>query len=121
MRYKGIKGKAWDAVKRWCRRTYKDCYTCPAKNLVGINAQSGHYQPVGLVGSNNVKAWDNRFIRLQCSYCNGVGQGRQAVFREKLVLEHGEAVVAQYDKEVEAHKVDPVKDWQAIIDRFDNL
>jgi hypothetical protein len=121
MRYKGEKGRAWEAVKAWCRRTFKDCYTCPAKDLVGQNAHSGHYQPVGLVGSNNARAWDERFIRLQCGFCNGTGQGRQVVFREKLVKEYGERVVAEFDKQVNAKQVNPVKDWQEVIDRFDGL
>ena len=113
MRYKGIKGKAWDAVKAWSRRAYKDCYTCPARNLESYNAQAGHYQPVGLVGSNNNKAWDERFIRLQCGRCNGVGQGMQVIFREKLVQEHGEKVVAEYDNAVHSHKIDKVENLGA--------
>ena len=121
MRYRGRKGKAWLAVKAWCRRTYKHCYTCPAKDLEGINAQTGHYQPVAIVGSNNQKAWDERFIRMQCSRDNGPGQGLQVIFRANLVKEHGEAVVAQFDREVRAKKVDPIKNWDAIIEKFDRL
>ena len=121
MRYRGAKGKAWEAVRLWCRRKYKHCYTCLAKNLLGQNSQAGHYQPIALVGSNNKKAWDERFIRLQCFTCNGVGQGMQNIFRRNLVKEHGEGVVAKFDKEVKAKKVDPVKDWQGLIDRFNGL
>ena len=119
MRYTGIKGKVWERVKAWCRRNYKDCYTCPNKNLEGTNCQTGHYQPVALVGSNNKKAWDKRFIRMQCSRCNGAGQGMQNEFRRNLVKEHGEKVVAQFDKEVKAKKVDKVENWQAVMDDFD--
>ncbi len=121
MRYKGIKGKVWEAVKAWSRRTRKDCYTCKAKSLFGRNAHAGHYQPVSLVGSNNKKAWDSRFIRLQCGHCNGAGQGMQNVFRANLVKEHGEAVVAQFDREVAAYKTDPVKDWQALLKEYQEI
>ena len=121
MRYKGIKGKAWEAVKAWTRRTYKDCYTCGAKNLVGKNAQAGHYQPVALVGSNNNKAWDSRFIRFQCGFCNGMGQGMQVIFRQNLVKEHGKEVVAKLDKEVMAKKIDKVENWNTIIEHFNSL
>lgn len=121
MRYKGIKGKAWEAVKAWCRRTYKHCYTCPARDLQGRNADTGHYQPVALVGSNNHLAWDSDFIRLQCSHCNGAGQGQQVIFRKNLVKEHGEEAVAAFDAQVRGKVVNPVKDWQAIIDHYKSL
>lgn len=121
MRYRGIKGRAWNSVKQWCRRTYEHCYTCPARDLEGQNAQSGHYQPVAIVGSNNKLAWDSRFIRFQCSRCNGAGQGQQVIFRKNLVKEHGEKVVAEYDRKVKGKFVNPVKDWQEIILFFDSL
>lgn len=121
MRYKGIKGKAWEAVKKWCRANYKDCYTCPATNLVSYNAQAGHCFPVGYVGSNNTLSWDKRQIRLQCGHCNGAGQGMQAVFKANLIKEYGEEVVAEL--EARQRRVDPIKDWQAIIDSYslDNM
>lgn len=121
MRYKGEKGKAWESVKRAMRRLYKDCYTCPAKDLQGKNAHAGHYRPVAIVGSNNNLAWDEWYIKLQCGRCNGAGQGEQVRFREKLVQEHGEAVVAEFDAAVAARKVNPVKDWKEVIGRFDSL
>lgn len=121
MRYKGIKGKAWEAVKAWSRRTYKDCYTCVAKSIVSYNAQAGHYQPVALVGSNNKLAWDERFIRLQCGHCNGAGQGMQVEFRRGLVKEHGETVVAEFDRQVAGKFVNPLKDWKEVIERFNSL
>lgn len=118
MRYKGIKGKAWEAVKSWCRRTYKDCYTCPARDLEGYNAQAGHCWPVGYVGSNNTLSWDRKQIRLQCGRCNGAGQGMQTEFRRGLVMEYGEDMVAEM--EVRQHRVDPIKDWQKVIDDFNS-
>ena len=121
MRYKGKKAKAWEAVKARTRRKEKHCYTCPAKWLEGANAQSGHYQPVAIVGSNNTRAWDERFIHLQCSRCNGAGQGMQVSYRRHLVRDYGEEVVVQYDKEVKAKKVSPVKDWDAIIKGYGKM
>lgn len=120
-RYVGIKGKAWDEVKKWVRRQSKNCYTCGAKNIKSYNAQAGHYQPVAIVGLNNRLAWDERFIRLQCGRCNGPGQGMQSIFRQKLVEELGEEVVADFDKRVYGKVVDPIKDWEAIIEKFKNL
>lgn len=120
-RYVGIKGKAWSAVKAWARRKFTDCYTCYAQSLEGKNAQAGHYQPVGLVGLNNVLSWDPRLIRLQCGYCNGVGQGQQAIFRRRLVTEYGEEAIAEVDHAIKAKTVNKVKDWQEVIDRFNSL
>ena len=119
MRYKGKKGKAWEAVKAWCRRTFTDCYTCPAKDLVGQNSQSGHCWPVAIVGSNNTLSWDHRQIRLQCGRCNGVGQGMQDVFKRKLIQEHGEEVVKSLEARI--YKVDPVQSWDAIESNFKSL
>lgn len=120
MRYKGIKGRAWEWVKKIMRKWYKHCYTCDAKNLVSYNAQAGHYMPVAIVGSNNTRAWDLRFIKLQCGHCNGAGQGMQGIFRKKLVKELGEEVVADYEKRVRAKEVSPVKDWDALIVGYEN-
>lgn len=119
MRYTGIKNKAWESVKRSVRRREKDCYTCPNKNLISYNAQAGHFLPVALVGSNNTLSWDERVIHLQCSHCNGAGQGMQVAYRAHLVKDYGEKAVQEFEKR--RYKVDPVKNWQEVIDRFDSL
>lgn len=119
MRWKGIKGKAWEAVRTYIKANEKDCYTCGARDLVAANAQAGHYLLVGLVGSNNTLSWDERQIHLQCGRCNGVGQGMQVPYRVHLIKDYGEKAV----KEIETRrwKVDPVKDWQEIINHFNAL
>lgn len=119
MRYKGIKGKAWQAVRAYVKAAEKDCYTCPRKSLSGTNAQAGHFLPVAIVGSNNTLSWDERQIHLQCSRCNGPGAGEAIAYRRALVRDYGEEAV----KELEARrwKVDPIKDWQKVIDRFKRL
>ena len=119
MRYRGEKGHAWEAVKKYIRAKEKDCYTCPSKRLEGINAQAGHYLPVGLVGSNNTLSWDERQIHLQCSRCNGVGQGQAVAYRNRLIRDYGKKVVEEL--EARRWKVDPIKDWQEIIDHYDHL
>jgi hypothetical protein len=118
MRYTGKKGIAWNWIKKIMRKKYRHCYTCPARDIISYNSQSGHYQPVGLVGSNNYLAWDTDFIRLQCGHCNGVGQGMQNIFRENLVEEHGEEKVAEFDRQVKAKTVNPVKDWDSLISKL---
>lgn len=120
-RYSGIKGTAWEYVKKIVRLRDKDCYTCVAKGLQSYNAQAGHYQPVGLVGSNNTKSWDLRFIHLQCGRCNGVGQGMQGIYRKRLVEELGEEIVADFDKRVLAKEVSPVWDWKELIEQYKQI
>ncbi len=119
MRYKGLKGKAWEAVRLYIRTNEKDCFTCGSKNLQGQNFQCGHYIPVALSGSNNTLSWDEKQIHAQCGRCNGAGQGQQVAYRAHLVTIYGEAMV----KELEARrwKVDPIKNWQEIIDRYETL
>ena len=115
MRYKGIKAKAWEAVKRRTREKETDCYTCYAPDIQGYNAQAGHYRPVALVGSNNKWSWDERFIHLQCGRCNGSGQGMAFEYRTHLVNDFGEEAVLEFD--LNWRKVNPVTDWQEIINR----
>ncbi len=119
MRYKGLKAKAWEAVKSYVRSKEKDCYTCPSKNLFGTNAQSGHFIPVALVGSNNTLSWDERFIHLQCSRCNGAGQGMAVEYRKHLVSDYGEKVVKE--SEARRWRVDPIKDFNVIIKHYERL
>lgn len=119
MRYKGIKGRAWESVKKSVRRREKDCYTCPSKNIQGANAQSGHYRPIGIVGSNNVWSWDPRFIHLQCSRCNGAGFGMQVEYRAHLVKDYGEEAVAEFD--AVWRRVNPVKNWENVIHTFEEM
>lgn len=123
MRYKGLKGKAWDEVKASVRRREKDCYTCPRKDLIanGFIPDVGHYRPVAIVGSNNQRAWWPQILHLQCKTCNGAGQGEQAVYRFNLVRDYGETFVAEYDRAVAAKQVLPVKNWQEVIDHFKSL
>lgn len=121
MRYSGIKAKTWEAVKRANRRREDRCYTCGKRNIVGIDSQSGHYRTVAIVGSNCTRCWDERFVHLQCSRCNGAGQGEQAKYKSHLIADYGEDVVAEYDRAVDAREVSPIKNWQLIIEMWDAL
>lgn len=125
MRWKGEKAKAWEAVRSYVKHKETDCYTCPARNLEGINAQAGHFFPVGLVGSNNRLSWDHRQIHLQCGRCNGVGQGMAIAYRLHLLQDYGKAAVEELEalfyQAARAHISNPVKNWQEIISFFDSL
>lgn len=113
MRYKGIKGKCWEEIKRIARIRRTDCFTCNARNLEGKNAQAGHCFPVSHVGSNNKLSWDLDQIRLQCGRCNGAGQGMQKEFLEGLTRELGVKKVEELESR--RWKTDPIKDWDALL------
>lgn len=121
MRYKGPKGKAWEAVKRSVRAREVNCYTCPRKNLLesGFKADAGHYKPVALVGSNNKWSWHPKFIHLQCATCNGPGQGMALEYKEHLVRDFGQETVDQFESNY--RKVDPIKNWGEVIETFEGL
>lgn len=121
MRYKGLKGKAWEAVKRSVRRRETDCYTCGKTELLanGLKADAGHYLPVGYVGSNNKLSWNPKLIHLQCARCNGPGQGMQKEYREHLLRDYDEEDIVALESR--RYLTDPIKDWQAVIDEFDAL
>lgn len=112
------KGIAWEVVKKIVRLQERDCYTCWRKNLVeaGLKADSGHCYPVGQVGSNNALSWDLRLIHLQCSYCNGVGEGEQGLYEERVRREYGEQFLLEARQR--RYKSDPVKDWKAKLDEL---
>lgn len=117
MRYTGIKGRAWKATREYvCERDGWKCSTCHRSRAGGFQMQAGHYHPVGLVGSNNTLSWDEMNIHCQCSYCNGVGQGMQARMKQYITRKYGAKVVKELDARV--HKIDPVKDWQGLIDHY---
>lgn len=116
MRYTGKKAKCWQVIRQICKvRDGDQCYTCP-RNGDELTYDAGHYRPVAVVGSNNTRAWDPRFIRRQCKTCNGPGQGEQAIFRANLIKELGEAPVAEYDRLVRAKQVSPVRNWDVLLE-----
>ena len=118
MRYKGKKGRAWEVVRKYiCERDGYRCITCHRSKASGHQMQAGHYQPVGLVGSNNTLSWDERNIACQCATCNGVGQGMQVRMREALVRRYGARAVKALDARV--GKIDPIKDWDSIIQTYE--
>lgn len=119
MRYVGIKGKAWLAVARFVKKRETGCYTCPARDLQGQNANAGHYKPVALVGSNNQWSWDERFIHTQCMRCNGPGEGMAHEFEANLRRELGDAAVDEF--EANYRRVNPIKNFQEVIDRYNKL
>lgn len=119
MRYTGVKGKVWEVVRKAiARRDGDNCYTCHRKGD-GYSYDTGHYFPVAMVGSNNRLSWMPELIHRQCKYCNGAGQGMQVEYRKALVQDYGRKAVEGW--EARRHKVDPIKDWNEVIEIFNAL
>lgn len=117
MRYKGIKGKAWEACRKYiCERDGWKCVTCGRSKVDGWVMNAGHYQPVGKVGSNNTLSWDENNIFCQCAYCNGMGQGEQEKMGQHIKRVLGEKKRQELLSRV--NKLDPVKNWQGVIDYY---
>ena len=68
------------------------CFTC-GEFCVGQNRQAGHFHPDAVGG------WGLRFqplnIHIQCSRCNGAGQGEGAAYLVRMVAVYGEDIVRQ--------------------------
>jgi hypothetical protein len=96
---KKVRKLLWKECKRIVRAREKDCFTCGAKELVGANAQTGHFIPNSTCGA--FLRYDLRNLRLQCMRCNIHGGGQGAEFYKRLVETEGQGYVDQlfHDKE----------------------
>lgn len=120
MRYKGLKGKAWEALRMYiCERDDWRCSTCTRTKEQGYQMNAGHYQPMGKVGSNNTLGWDEMNIHCQCVNCNNNGAGEQEKMAEYIRKKYGLKVLNNLKSRI--YKLDPIKDWQAIINKFKKL
>lgn len=89
----------WEECRRIASLWYKpDCYTCPAKNLIGSNKQLGHVPfPKSVLGAN--LKYDMRVLRWQCMRCNIHGGGMGAEAYKKMLREEGKAYMDKLEKE----------------------
>lgn len=112
------KGVSWEVIRKIINAEEKDCYTCFRKDLIanGLKADCGHCYPVSQVGSNNKLSWDRRLIHLQCSYCNGAGQGEQGIFEERIKNEYGESFLLEARQR--RFKSDPIRDWKTFLEEL---
>lgn len=94
-----IQRQLWEECRRVASLWYKpDCYTCPAKNLIGSNKQLGHVPfPKSVLGAN--LKYDMRVLRWQCMRCNIHGGGMGAEAYKKMLREEGKAYMDLLEKE----------------------
>ena len=88
----------WDYCKIIIRKNYvHDCYTCPAKGLVGLNLHTGHMIAKASLGA--YLKYDLRVLRPQCFHCNINCGGMGAVFIENMRRIEGNEYVDQILKD----------------------
>ena len=89
----------WEECRRVASLWYKpDCYTCPAKNLIGSNKQLGHVPfPKSVLGAN--LKYDMRVLRWQCYNCNINRGGMGAEAYKRMLREEGKAYMDKLEKE----------------------
>lgn len=94
-----IQKDLWVECKRIAGFLYKkDCYTCPAKNLVGKNCQLGHIPyPKSILGAN--LKYDMRVLRWQCFACNINKGGMGAEAYKRMLREEGKAYMDKLEQD----------------------
>lgn len=104
---KAIERELWELCRKLTFDKGTDCYTCPQKNLKGINLQCGHYFPKGALGAS--MKYDLRVLRAQCFNCNINYGGMGGVFRENMKKEVGEHKEQDLYNECSRSKGYPIK------------
>jgi hypothetical protein len=97
----------WEHCRRITKKKYKDCYTCPQVNLIGMNAQCGHMHPKGACGAT--MKYDLRILRLQCFQCNINYGGMGALFKENMDYEIGKEASDKLLAEAKSSKGKAIK------------
>lgn len=89
----------WEECRRIAKFLYKnDCYTCPAKNLIGANCQLGHVPWAKSTLGANLK-YDMRVLRWQCMRCNIHAGGQGAEAYKRMLREEGQAYMDKLEEE----------------------
>lgn len=85
-----LEAELWQECRRITFEQYgTDCYTCPAKNLVGRNLHCGHMWPKGSVHA--LLKYHIDILRPQCYNCNMNLGGMGAVFLKRMLKDEGRA------------------------------
>lgn len=91
-----LQRELWAECKRIVRAREKDCYTCPAKDLKGHDAQTGHGPwPKSVLGA--YLKYDLRCLHLQCALCNRWRDGMGYEFGKRMLAEIGPEAMAQLE------------------------
>jgi len=89
----------WIECRRVAMFLYKNnCYTCPAKNLIGSNCQLGHVPWAKSVLGAYLK-YDIRVLRWQCFACNIHHGGMGAEAYKRMLREEGKAYMDKLEKD----------------------
>ena len=116
-----IKDKLWDLCKVYIRKRYpNNCYTCDAKNIVGVNCQTGHFIPSVLCPF--ILNYHPMNLRLQCMRCNKWAGGNGSQFYLNLVNAHGQGYVDDlFEMKKQPRTKLTIKDYEEYIDLYKQL
>lgn len=94
-----IQRDIWKIVKPIVIKLYgNNCYTCPAKNLQGVNCQLGHVPyPKSILGA--YLKYDIRCLRIQCYSCNINKGGMGAEAYKRMLREEGKAYMDKLEED----------------------
>lgn len=94
-----IQDLIWIECKRIVDEQFgTDCYTCPAKKLVGANKQLGHVPwPKAALGA--YLKYDIRVLKNQCFRCNIHLGGNSAEAYKRMLKEEGLAYMKKLEKD----------------------
>ena len=89
----------WIECKRIVDKQFgTNCYTCPAKNLIGKNKQLGHV-PWAKATLGAYLKYDIRLLRNQCMRCNIHFGGQGAEAYKRMLREEGQAYMDKLEKD----------------------
>lgn len=100
------------------KRHGNTCYTCGAKNLVGVNLQCGHLFPKASLGA--YLKYDLRVLAPQCFRCNINLGGNGAIFYVNKVNEIGVKAMKELVKDRQI-TVKAYDHYLKLIDEYENI
>ena len=115
-----LQNKLWNLCKKITRLKYgNSCYTCPQKNLIGSNWQTGHV-PWAKASLGAYLKNDLRLLRPQCYNCNINLGGMGAEAYKKMLKEIGNEGMRKLEKERQI-TVNAYSHYSSLIPQYEEI
>lgn len=114
---KQLKKELWELCRQLTRKRYgTDCFTCPARNLVGSNLHTGHFITKSTCSAAMAYSLDN--LRPQCYRCNIHLSGAWVAYETHLIRDGIDVQeLKQRNRQLTGKKYD-VLFYQRLIDEY---